>query len=269
MANAYAVTLQQRLIAIKTGFEGLLETSRSRLSATRLRELFERATATHLKMLPWAGILWSPRERTDLQRTYTRENGSTGNDTRTELEDWFMTLATVRNSIIHDGVISMHEYSAPVERPHSRYSGHLLWIGERILREAIKAKLGGDILLCGRIAERARLDSFLEEHADELVQLFTSRDQAHTVEPSPEEQPRSLEVLLTALACGDARQVQLRRSLVGGPSRSRIPENGGVFRTSWTAEAHGPKVQITEADRSVLLQAGAEDELDDHVELCD
>lgn len=64
--------------------------------ARRLRQLFERATAPHSAWLPWAGLLWPPRERVALARTSRKGDGRTEPDTRSELEDWFMTLAEAK-----------------------------------------------------------------------------------------------------------------------------------------------------------------------------
>jgi hypothetical protein len=66
-----------------------------------------------------------------------------------------MTLAAARNSVIHDGVLSVTDYEAPQERPISRYKGSLFWIGDRLAREAIKASLGAELLLCARLKEEA------------------------------------------------------------------------------------------------------------------
>jgi hypothetical protein len=180
MSNPNAVTLQQRLIAIKTAFEALLGTSDSRDCARRLRALFETAAGPHLHLLPWAGVLWSPKERRDLVRQYTTRKGALRSDTRSELEDWFMTLTDARNSVIHDGVLSVTDYGPPQERPLSRYKGSLFWIGERLVREAIKASLGAEVLLCARLKEEASWAEFAtllrEEHPDLANQPTAARD---------------------------------------------------------------------------------------------
>lgn len=72
---------------------------------------------------------------------------------RSELEDWFATLGTARNEIIHEGTLRTVEYLPPTERPLSRYVGQLFWTADRLLRETIKALLGADVLLCARFKE--------------------------------------------------------------------------------------------------------------------
>jgi hypothetical protein len=161
MSNPRAVTPQQRIIAIKTGFEALLGTSASWPAAMRLRRLFETVTASHATLLPWAGLLWSPTERTDLRRTYVDANQQTQTGARSELQDWMMHLCDARNSIIHDGILPTLEYPAPSERPLSRYAGQMFWIGERLLREGIKASLGVNVLLCGMLQQQAQIDAIL------------------------------------------------------------------------------------------------------------
>jgi hypothetical protein len=163
MVNAVAVTTQQRMIALKTGFEALTGTSNSRECARRVRALFETTTAAHLDLLPWKGILWSPKERTDLQRVDTLWTGRVVHDERSELEDCLMALGKVRDTIIHDGRVPAVEYGPPPERPLSRYAGNLFWKGERLLRESVKASLGVDVLLCGALARRALWQAVAEE----------------------------------------------------------------------------------------------------------
>lgn len=68
LANPEAVTMGQRLIALKTGFEALFRTSSSRVAAQRLRNLFEDRTRQHLDHFPWKGLLWAPTEKRFLWR---------------------------------------------------------------------------------------------------------------------------------------------------------------------------------------------------------
>lgn len=166
MQNARAATLQQRIIALKTGFEALagLERANSRKEAAAIRGLFERATRRHRAFLPWSGLLWSPLERTDIARIWTE---GAGRKVRryTDLEDWYMRFADVRNGIIHEGVISALEYKSPRKTRRSdrhRYDGNFFWTAERLLREGVKACLGAEVLLRERVEER-RLTAKLGE----------------------------------------------------------------------------------------------------------
>ncbi|MDF3070650.1 MAG: hypothetical protein K0R38_6251 [Polyangiaceae bacterium] len=260
MANAEAVSLQQRIIALKTGFESLLGTSDSRECARLLRELFESATKPGHDLLPWAGILWSPRERVDLKRAYRRRDGANTLDVRSEVEDWFMALADARNAIIHRGAMPDPQYAAPVERPLSRYAGHLFWRGERLLREAIKAKLGTEVLLCGLLAEQQRwnevMKALLEEEPETVKQLEVLGTRARAKPPSPPSDSRSLDELLAALGCPAANRVLLRFVTSEGPL------------SRWAAKVDGRELLVDEKEKAILEAAGAEEALRDWIELC-
>jgi hypothetical protein len=277
MSNPAAVTLQQRIIAIKTGFEALLGTSDSRECAGRLRGLFESTAKPHLHLLPWAGVLWSPRERTNLVRHYTTKKGKQKTDTRSELEDWFMTLAAARNSVIHDGLLSIVNYAAPPERPLSRYKGQLLWTGERVLREAIKASIGAQVLLCARLEEEetwAELDKIIKAESPALA---TPSDTVNAHDDKPPQPPpaaavpaRTVAALLLALGCKAANEVQFER-IAGTVSNSEYEASEGArsARGNWSASADGNKLLITEDEHALLEAEGAEEKLPDHFPLCD
>lgn len=161
LSNPAVISWQQRLISLKTGFEALSGESKTHLCGQFLRKLFEETTSLHRDVLPWAGILWSPLERTDLARTWM--HGTTPRPVvRSELEDWFAALGEARNEIIHEGTLSTGVYEAPPERPLSRYAGPLFWKADRLLRETVKALLGVEILLCGRLHDLKEAEKFGE-----------------------------------------------------------------------------------------------------------
>jgi hypothetical protein len=275
MVNAPAVNLEQRIVALKTGFEALFGESESSVCATALRSLFEKATAGHRDLLPWGGVIWSPKDRTDLQRSYTTRSGKKKQVTRSEVEDWFMALADARNSVIHDGALSATKYAAPPERPLSRYAGWLFWVGERLLREAVKAMLGPEILLCGAIAERAAFDEIYEKFRKTEVQ-----------DPGPQQPeapktsgardasraPRDLPTLLNELRCQAANEVLL--GVAGVPARSASLDAATEMAAAaahdlWKATAGDMSISINNAERELLEQAGAEEELSPHVRFCE
>lgn len=275
MANPFAVTIQQRLIAIKTGFEALLRKSDSRKCARRLRRLFENCTKNHRDGLPWAGVLWAPNEKTNLARTYKK-----GPDVRSELEDWFMALADARNTIIHDGELPTQEYLAPPERPLSRYAGNLVWKGERLLREAIKAVLGPEILLCGIIARRELWKAIAEEvrqaqqrRLDEPPEDEQPAEvQPEEPEPYPEElekPPRDLSSLLSMLNCAAANVVVLSKASGGASASLEVArEMAWRNRNLWGATAGEVTISISRKEKDLLEAAGAEPELTDFWSPC-
>jgi len=255
MANPRAVTLQHRLISLKTGFEALLGTSKSAKCAERLRDLFQAVTKQHAALLPWSGCIWSPNERTNLPRQYKDGKGQLQQCVRSEVEDWFMALADVRNAIIHEGRIIFEEYQAPPERPLSRYAGHLFWIGERILREAIKASLGAEILLCGLLAERKRREecaALLGDYLLREVSTIPASGDAEAPTPSAPVRVRAIPVLLAELRCDAANKVLLYQN-VGG----------------WVAKTPSIEMTIEAAEADLLRQSGAEDELPSYFDACD
>jgi hypothetical protein len=281
MANPRAVTLQQRLIALKTGFEALFRKSDSRKGAKRLRRLFESATAQHRDKLPWVGLLWSPTERVDLRRP-GKPDGEI--DVRSELEDWFMALAAARNEIIHEGKLSSHEYSAPIERPLSRYAGELFWKGERVLREAIKAALGADVLLCDRLAEYKRSEKFARLFLDAVA---AGRGEDSTEKPEGDEDdcdeeaseqsspggplrsPRKLEELLADLGCPAANYVVLRKASGGTSASLKVARQMARDASGkWIAIAGQRSMLIHAPEYETLLAAGAEHELPDWLGHC-
>jgi hypothetical protein len=274
LSNPVAVTTQQRLIALKTGFEALLgESDSSREAARKLRELFEATAAPHLGLLPSPNVLWSPKEKKNLVRQYVTKKGKTKEDVRSELEDWFMTLAEARNAIIHEGRVKVVEYSAPPERPLSRYAGRLFWKGERILREAIKATLGVEILLCGPLREQAAFEPIFEAfraQAQAQAPAEQSAASAHASNaPTDTNAPaRDRDQLLNELNCDSANQVKIGWSS-GGASATLEAAVEMAKNASWVAKARGKEIRITEEEREVLEQAGAELELRQHLTPCD
>lgn len=276
MTNPEAVTLQQRLIALKTGFEALFGESTSWRCAQRLRQHFEIVTANHLDCLPWSGLLWSPKERTDLARTYTERDGSTKSATRSELEDWFMTLAEARNSIIHDGVVSTNTFAAPPERPLSRYAGPLFWVGERLLREAIKGFLGPEILLCAPLARREAWKPVVDALLAQVAERADRRDGCEKSSKGLRDDspgaapPRCLDELLRELGGVAANQVTLSK-VHGGASASEevARQMAESMRDKWGADAGSISLLISRAERDLLETAGAEEAIPDYWIPCD
>lgn len=261
MANPFAVTMQQRLIALKTAFEALFHEDKSHLCAKLLRRRFETVAAGHFHLLPSRALLWSPDERTDLVRTWKRPDGNVGGTgRRTELEDWFMTLADARNEVIHKGTLSTRGYAPPPERPLSRYVGHLLYVGERVLRETIKAMLGVDILLCGPIAQQAADEASVEALKQYAASLPPAPAAAAPPAPVPGRSPRTLATLLASIECSAANLVTIGGGF-GDFSASRITPRSV---DDWWGESETEAVvNISEEEYEILQKAGAEVELAD------
>jgi hypothetical protein len=183
-----------------------------------------------------------------------------------------MTLAEARNQVIHEGVLSITEFQAPPERPLSRYAGQLFWVGERVLREAVKATLGADVLLEGLLLVSAELKelatAFPEVRGDEA-------DGAGVQDSPPAAEnltggPRTCEQLLAGLVCGAANQVVLSKAVAGcSASWAAAHEAARRMRDHWVANAGERSVLITSAERDLLERAGAEPELRRHWRRCE
>jgi hypothetical protein len=278
LANAPAVTMSQRLIALKTAFEALFDESNSRKCARKLRRLFEDVTRHHRDLLPWTGLLWRPDEKEYLWRWFWRKGDCRGVrrdgdfrciEARSEIEDWFMTLADARNDVIHRGLVTQHEYLPPQERPQSAYVGHLFWVGERVLREAIKAQLGPEVLLCGAIASR----KFAVKTFGPLVAEWRKNMRGQELPPPPTEAAaRSLKVILSTLGCPAANLLTVDRA----PNPHPIPDDtGAAYTYPWRADyrrndyRRRSSMLITTAERDLLKESGAEDHLSDFWDRCE
>jgi hypothetical protein len=265
LANASAVTWQQRIIALKTGFEALLGTSNSREGAKMLRALFESTAKGHEHLFPTANVLWSPKERADLSRPFKGKP-----DVMSEVEDWFMALANARNDIIHEGKITNTEYAAPPERPLSRYAGSLFWIGERVLREAIKARLGACIWLCGPLKTYAAWEKLRQALAAVPQPTTTAEPPASSGVPSTTTTaapPRPVKALIAELACPAANHVQMVYKSVGSSASEKAARE--MAEPCWVAKVGAKEIWISETEHDLLEKAGAEQALPDHVIVCD
>lgn len=197
------------------------------------------------------GRLWTPNERGDLWRWFWLPKGHRNIERRDEIEDWFKTLADARNDVIHRGSLKNEVYQPPLERPMSRYVGHLLWVGERVLREAIKAKLGPDVLLCGALARRAWAKATFGDLARELAAKARAAAKAGTLtQPVEAHSPRALSKLLASLGVPTANLV--------------VVDTLGHLAAGYTHEATARRGQsrmlITQSEFAALREAGAEDQ---------
>ena len=142
--NTGTVTYEDRVVFLKTAFEALSGMSNSRCTARFLRQLFE--AIPHTTPLDSKRLVWSPEERAvhtltgknGKPYTLTGKNGKPYPDRFTDLEQWFMKFADVRNEIIHEGKSpSSWEYSGS----NAAYDGHFVFTAEFLLRAAIKVSL--------------------------------------------------------------------------------------------------------------------------------
>lgn len=286
LSNPIVVSWPQRLISLKTAFEALSGESKTHQCARFLRQLFESTTRPHVDRLPWPGILWSPRESTNLHRTWM-QNGVPQPVVRSELEEWFHALGSARNEIIHEGTLTTAVYQAPTERPLSRYAGPIFWTADRLVREAVKAMLGVEVLLCGLIKDVEAWRQFLaagvsnaeeiDVHTDpETVPLKPNAmsaedcDASIEEEESPAQAHRSLKMLLSELECDAANKVLLEKIVAySSPTIEGAVENARSVKGCWSASFGEISIRISKAERDLLETAGAEFALSLHWTQCE
>lgn len=128
--NTASIRPEDRVVFLKTGFEALTDTSKSRQSATKLREIFESLKPIGPIAAKNNELAWSPRERP--VHKWTWKSGKT--EFMTRLEHWFVAFAEARNTIVHEGHVPRLVY----RHRRSPFDGHFVFTAEWILRKAIK-----------------------------------------------------------------------------------------------------------------------------------
>lgn len=131
--NTPSISLEDRIVFLKTAFESLLDTSKTPMAAKRLRKLFEDAAAHAQEEVK--GLLWSSAEAESRLHPFT--GAQYQNVQVTDLEHWFLAFGSTRNDVIHDGAASTLTY----DETGSAYNGSLVMTAERVLRESIKMQL--------------------------------------------------------------------------------------------------------------------------------
>jgi hypothetical protein len=133
--NTVSIRQVERIVMLKTAFEALTNES-SWKAADRLDALFGGLRAAGVTDEVAHDLLWQPSETASMDWTWT-EDGKSKTKLCTPLSHWFNSFARARNQVIHDGVTSETEYDGPA----TRYRGPHVFIGERLLREAIRVAL--------------------------------------------------------------------------------------------------------------------------------
>jgi hypothetical protein len=207
---------------------------------------------------------------------------------RSELEDWFAAFGEQRNAIIHEGTLTSHVYEAPPERPLSRYAGPLFWTADRLLREAVKALLGTDILLCARlqgVEDEKKFLAIWDEMTKALASDATVPEPTETScnegdvipkngakraeEDATEGTARDLATLLAELGCDAANKVQLAKVVAQSSSTEEGARENARAARGWCASFEEHSMLINGAERAALEAAGAEFPLPRHWDRCE
>jgi hypothetical protein len=133
--NTATVHFPERVVFLKTAFEAMTGTSKSLVSAQRLRQLFEGVPDT--SPADSERLVWSPAERAIHPWAFMK-GGRPQTVQVTGLEHWFMSFADARNTIIHQGVVPSLAYT---NSANADYEGPFVFTAEFLLRAAIKVSL--------------------------------------------------------------------------------------------------------------------------------
>jgi hypothetical protein len=167
--NTATVHFPERVVFLKTAFEAMTGTSKSHVSAQKLRQLLEavpNTSSTDSELL-----VWSPAESPVHTWTFMK-NGKPQTVQVTGLEHWFMSFADARNTIIHQGVVPSLAYTHP---QNGGYEGQFAFTAEFLLRAVVKVSLapfGYPDLWRSAIwrAVKAAYDELEAREADETAQ---------------------------------------------------------------------------------------------------
>lgn len=126
--NTKSITVPDRIVYLKTGFEALMDESSVWGGAEAVRRLHERVLANE-SLDRTQGLLWS---NTETER-FSWPDGEGVDRSVTDLQLWMKVFGSARNDIIHGGVSPSFIFEH-----HTAYDGHLFFIGQQLLRESIK-----------------------------------------------------------------------------------------------------------------------------------
>ena len=132
--NSPSVSMADRVVFLKTGFEALSDESKTKPCADWLRSLYEKELAGNIPKYT-RHVLWSSAEKP--VRTYKYKLSGNVVGQLTELQHWFMSFGEARNAIVHEGTTPRLLYKLS----KSRYNSSMVNVGERLLRESIKVKM--------------------------------------------------------------------------------------------------------------------------------
>lgn len=133
--NTPSVSSEDRLIDLKTAFDGLTGESSGVRVARGVRLRFEALVAHGANRISARHMLWRPWE-TERVRLVPDAYGNPQQRPVTDLEEWFAHFAAARNQVVHRA-------TSPRPRPplRNRYRGPYFHTAERLLRECIHATL--------------------------------------------------------------------------------------------------------------------------------
>lgn len=164
--NTPSLTEHDRVVDLKTAIEALAGTSDRVEVGEAIVSLFRSAVTQEGAGAGVDELAWSPSEQM-VVRTWTNKSGQSRSEPVTAIEHWLHKLADVRNGIVHEGASPDLTYEAE----GSQYTGPMLEVGDRVVREAITVAIGacGHPRVWRRGLSRARFDALrrLDQMSDD------------------------------------------------------------------------------------------------------
>lgn len=147
-ANSASITDDDRIVFYKTALDTLMDSDRTNIAGERLTALFGALGDDELR-----GVLWQPN-----QLRYDRHNRDKTYPDLPAIEHWVGAFGDARNDIAHRGRTETVTYT----EADSPYNGPVLAVADRVIREAILA----------RIAELGHSEIFHSPHTEAIQRLL-------------------------------------------------------------------------------------------------
>jgi hypothetical protein len=136
--NSVSFGYEDRVVMLRTAFEALTDTSKGPRARKVLEGIFN-----HLRKFgattpdSTEHMLCRLDEKPNRAFTFTGKDGQPVTEQLTDLGHWFSVFGEARHKIVHEGIVPPLIYN----EQGSAYNGPLFFVGERVLREAIRATL--------------------------------------------------------------------------------------------------------------------------------
>lgn len=136
--NSVSFGWEDRVVMLRTAFEALTDASKGPRARRVLEGMFK-----HLRKFgattrdSTEHMLWRPDEKRNRAFKFTGKGGQLVTEQLTDLGHWFSVFGEARHKIVHEGIVPPLTYN----EPGSAYNGPMFFVGERVLREAIRAAL--------------------------------------------------------------------------------------------------------------------------------
>jgi hypothetical protein len=136
--NTTSFGFEDRVVVLRTAFEALTDASKGPQARARLELIFRRLRRVGVRTdADVEHLLWKPSERPVRPFTFVGSGGQPVTEPLTDLGHWFAVFGAARHQIVHEGGAPSLMYR---ERG-SAYTGPMFHVGERVLREAVRAAL--------------------------------------------------------------------------------------------------------------------------------